>query len=141
VKPSHFRVGAYGLLREQDRLLVTRTRTVLGTVTNFPGGALELGEGALEALRREFVEETGLEVRPTRLVYASERFHQSEAYPQNQLVKIYWLVDRVAGELRGEGNGEDVEAAYFVAISDLERAGLTPADREAIAALKAGGVI
>jgi ADP-ribose pyrophosphatase YjhB (NUDIX family) len=141
LKPSRFRVGAYGLLRSGDSLLVTRTRTVLGTITNFPGGALELGEGALDALVREFIEETGLEVRPTRLAYASERYHQSPAYPENQLVKIYWFVEQTGGTLRPEGNGDDIEAAYFVPISDLERAGLTPGDEEAVAALKAIGAI
>ena len=43
--PSNFRVGAYGLLIEDGRLLLTRTRTRLGAVWNLPGGALELGEG------------------------------------------------------------------------------------------------
>jgi ADP-ribose pyrophosphatase YjhB (NUDIX family) len=141
VTPSSFRIGAYGFLREQDRLLVTRTRTVLGTVTNFPGGALELGEGALDALRREFIEETGIEVRPLRLAYASEAFHQSEAYPENQLVKIYWFVERVGGTLHPGGNGHDVEAAYFIPIDELDRAGLTSADAEAVTALRASGLI
>jgi 8-oxo-dGTP pyrophosphatase MutT (NUDIX family) len=140
-KPSRFRVGAYGLLRAGDSFLVTRTRTALGTITNFPGGALELGEGALDALRREFVEETGLEVRPTHLAYASENYHQSPAYPENQLVKLYWFVEQSGGTLRPEGNGDDIEAVYFVPIADLEQAGLTPADGEAIAALKAAGAI
>jgi 8-oxo-dGTP pyrophosphatase MutT (NUDIX family) len=139
VKPSRFRVGAYGLLRSGDSLLVTRTRTVQGTITNFPGGALELGEGALDALRREFIEETGLQVRPTRLAYASERYHQSPAYPANQLVKLYWFVEPCGGTLRPEGNGDDIEAAYFLPIADLERAGLTPSDEDAIAVLKANG--
>jgi 8-oxo-dGTP pyrophosphatase MutT (NUDIX family) len=141
VRPSSFRIGAYGFLREDGRVLVTRTRTVAGTVTNFPGGALELGEGALDALRREFIEETGIEVRPTGLAYASEGYHQSEAYPQNQLVKIYWFVERAGGTLNPEGNGHDVEAAYFVDIAALDGAGLTSADREAVAALRAKGLL
>jgi 8-oxo-dGTP pyrophosphatase MutT (NUDIX family) len=141
VTPLRFRVGAYGLLRAGDSLLVTRTRTVLGTITNFPGGALELGEGALDALRREFVEETGVEVRPTGLAHASERYFRSEAYPENQLVKLYWFVEQIGGTLRSDGNGDDVLAAYFVPIADLERAGVTPADEEAIAALRARGAL
>jgi 8-oxo-dGTP pyrophosphatase MutT (NUDIX family) len=141
VKPRRFRVGAYGLLRLEDSLLVTRTRTVLGTITNFPGGALELGEGALDALRREFVEETGLEVLPGSLAYASERYHQSPAYPENQLVKLYWFVEQVGGTLQPEGNGDDIEAVYYVPIADLDRAGLTPSDEDAVAALKTAGAI
>jgi 8-oxo-dGTP pyrophosphatase MutT (NUDIX family) len=141
VTPLRFRVGAYGLLREGDSLLVTRTRTVLGTITNFPGGALELGEGSLDALQREFAEETGVEVRPTGLAHASERYFRSEAYPENQLVKLYWFVEQIGGTLRPGGNGDDVIAAYFVPIPDLAGAGLTPADDEAIAALRARGAL
>jgi 8-oxo-dGTP pyrophosphatase MutT (NUDIX family) len=141
VTPLRFRVGAYGLLRAGDSLLVTRTRTVLGTITNFPGGALELGEGSLDALRREFVEETGVQVRPTGLAHASERYFRSEAYPENQLVKLYWFVEQTGGTLRPNGNGNDVVAAYFVPIAELAGAGLTPSDEEAVAALTARGVL
>jgi ADP-ribose pyrophosphatase YjhB (NUDIX family) len=135
VTPSRFRVGAYGLLVEGTRVLVTRTRTRLGPVQNFPGGALELGEGALDALRREFIEETGLTVRPLRLAYASESYHQSAAYPESQLVKLYWFVARAGGTLRPEGNGDDVEACTFVEIAALAAIGLTPADAEMVAAV------
>ena len=133
-------MGAYGLLVEGGQVLVTRTRTRAGSVLNFPGGALELGEGAVEALHRELAEETGLRISVGRLAYASERYHQSAAYPENQLVKIYWFIQRTGGEVRTEGNGDDIEACLWVPLDQLATVGLTPADTEMVTALNERGL-
>jgi 8-oxo-dGTP pyrophosphatase MutT (NUDIX family) len=139
--PSRFRVGAYGLLVEEGRILITKTRTRTGVLHNFPGGALELGEGALEALQREFLEETGLRVRPRALAHASEAFYRSRDYPENQLVKLYWLVARDGGDLRAEGNGDDVVGCFWSPLEALEEAGLTSSDLEAVRAIRARGLL
>jgi 8-oxo-dGTP pyrophosphatase MutT (NUDIX family) len=140
--PSRFRVGAYGLLVEDGRVLITRTRTRTSILQNFPGGALELGEGALEALRREFLEETGLRVRPGQLAHATESFFRSRDYPENQLVKLYWLVTREGGEFRPEGNGDDVVGCFFAPLATLEEdVGLTASDREAVSAMRLRGLL
>ncbi len=139
--PKRFRVGAYGVLIQDGRVLLTRTRTKTGVLNNFPGGAVELGEGALEALRRELREETGLEVRPRDLLYASERCHRSVDYPENQLVKLYWRVEVVGGRLELGGNGDDVEGCFWAPVAGLEAAGLTPSDLDAVTRFRELGVI
>ena len=139
--PSRFRVGAYGLLVEDGRILITKTRTRTGVLLNFPGGAVELGEGALEALRREFVEETGLSVRATHLAHASEAFFQSRDYPENQLIKLYWVVERDGGELLVGGNGDDVVGCLWSPLETLEELGLTRSDLEAVRAMRERGLL
>ena len=143
--PQRFRVGAYGLLREADRVLVTRTRTRLGALLNFPGGAVELGEGTTAAVRREFLEETGTAVAVGALAYVTEGYHRSEAYPENQLVKIYWSVERVGPQLPWPaGNGDDVEACLWLTVAELLAPGLVPSltasDREMVQGLRDRGV-
>jgi 8-oxo-dGTP diphosphatase len=138
--PERFRIGAYGLLVEGGQVLVTRTKTRAGSVLTFPGGALELGEGTLDALHREMAEETGLRVGIRGLAYASERYYQSPVYPENQLVKIYWFVERLGGEVRPGGNGDDIEACLWVPTKELLNVGLTPADLEMAQALHERGV-
>lgn len=58
------RLGAYGILLEGDNVLLEKT--YLGYF--IPGGGLEPGELHEEALRREYLEETGYEVTPVRML-------------------------------------------------------------------------
>ena len=58
-----FRPSAYGLLIEDGRILLSPHWG--GHV--FPGGAVDLGERLEDALKREFPEETGLEIEPVAL--------------------------------------------------------------------------
>ncbi len=139
--PLHFRVGAYGLLVADGRILLTRTITRSGILNNFPGGAIELGEAPLAALVRELREETGLVVRPGELVHATEGYHQSADYPENQLVKIYWRVQAIGGELRLEGNGDDVAGCFWADLREVDRLGLGDSDHEAIERLRAQGLL
>ena len=58
-----------------------------------PGGAIELGESALEALVREFYEETGIEVRAEKLLNVYTKY--SDSYPNGdeaQILTILYLV-------------------------------------------------
>ncbi|MGO9546295.1 MAG: NUDIX hydrolase [Rhodomicrobium sp.] len=48
------------VFREDDVLLVQRGKGAFKEVWSLPGGAIELGETAIAAARRELVEETGL---------------------------------------------------------------------------------
>lgn len=138
-KPDRFRVGAYGILVEDGKVLITRTVTRSGILNNFPGGALELGEGALDALRRELREETGLEVRPLELLYATEGYFRSHDYPENQLVKLYWRVERTGGTLSLGGNGHDVAGCFWAPVDGLAEVGLTASDAEAARRLSEEG--
>lgn len=70
--PQHI-VAADAVVRDgQGRLLLVRTPA---RGWEFPGGQVEVGEGLTQALEREVLEESGLTVRPGRLlaVYSNVR--------------------------------------------------------------------
>lgn len=129
-----FSVRVYGVLREGGRVLLTRSRFDSSTFINFPGGGVDIEEAPGAALLREFVEETGLVVKPVRLLYASQAAHLSTQAPI-QIVSVYWLVERVSGNLRFAGNGEDVLELLWSDLASLPVAEMFPAELEFCAKL------
>ena len=124
-----FSCRIYGVLRENGKVLLTRSAFHGSSFINFPGGGVEIGEAPMAALLREFVEETGLNVRPSRTLYSSEGAHLSTQAPI-QIVSAYWLVERGSGELRVGGNGEDVLDLFWADPSRLPLDEMFPADVE-----------
>lgn len=127
--PERFSPRIYGVLRRGSRVLLTRSRFQKREFVNFPGGGIELGEAPIEALRREYREETGLEIRPVRVLYASESAHPSTHQPI-QIVSIYWLVEEAGGELRRGGNADDVIALFWADVAAIPTDEMFPSDLE-----------
>lgn len=124
-----FSCRIYGILREGSKVLMTRSRFIDREFVNFPGGGVELGESPLAALKREFIEETGLLVKPVRVLHASEGLHLSTQVPL-QIVSMYWLVDPAGGKLRDGGNGTDVITLFWSEVDAIPTDEMFPSDRE-----------
>lgn len=78
-----------------------------------PGGALEFGESAKEACKREFLEETGLKVRVKSLLGVSINFIQH--YPNqdiSQAVTMEFIVELVENTTK-EVSSETLDLKYF----------------------------
>ena len=129
-----FSCRVYGVLHEGGRVLLTRSKYKGSSFINFPGGGVEIGEAPMSALLREFVEETGLTVRPLRALHSSEGAHLSTQAPI-QIVSAYWLVERAGGALRSGGNGDDVLDLLWAEPARLPVEEMFPADREFAARL------
>jgi 8-oxo-dGTP diphosphatase len=62
---------------------------------DIPGGFVEEGEDAVEALRRELQEETGVEIEPTAFLGAfPDRYGEDGIHTLN----LYWTARIVSGE-------------------------------------------
>jgi mutator protein MutT len=129
-KVQKFRVALYGVLVESNRALLATTRVPSGFITNFPGGGLELGEAPLQAVTREFKEETGLEVTVKELLFCSQLFQQNPEYPTEQLMHIFYRVERMGGEILTEGNNDDVARVEWATLQELEDKRILAVDRE-----------
>lgn len=87
-----FNVRVYGILVDaHDRVLVSDERTQSVSFTKFPGGGLEYGEGLLDALKREFMEECNLEIEIVRHLYTTD-FYEKSSFNSSQIISIYYLV-------------------------------------------------
>lgn len=92
-----FNVRVYGiLLDEQKRVLVSDEFIRGNYITKFPGGGLEFGEGTRDCLKREFMEETGLDVRVGEHLYTTDFFQISAFNNKDQIISIYYFVHPTA---------------------------------------------
>jgi 8-oxo-dGTP pyrophosphatase MutT (NUDIX family) len=68
-KPTRFRIGAYGVAQQNQKLLLVKQPKGLHQGRwDFPGGGIEAGETIEEALRREFSEEVGMAFKSMKLL-------------------------------------------------------------------------
>ncbi len=106
-------IGVGGILFQDERvLLVKRGRPPLQGAWSLPGGVLEVGELLADGLRREILEETGLEVRLLKLVEIFERIiRDAGGRPEYHYVLIDYLCEKTGGELRA---GDDVVSVEWV---------------------------
>jgi 8-oxo-dGTP diphosphatase len=87
-----FNVRVYGILIHEGQVLVSDEFIRGHFVTKFPGGGLEFGEGTRDCLKREFMEETGLEVTVGDHLYTTDFFQQSAFRPNDQVFSVYYHV-------------------------------------------------
>lgn len=90
-----FNIRVYGLLIENEEILVVDEVVRERPVTKFPGGGLELGEGTKDCLIREFKEETGMDVRIKQHFYTTDFFQQSAFNTEDQIISIYYSVENI----------------------------------------------
>ena len=83
-----------GILNQSGKILLQK-RADKGT-WGLPGGAIELGESALEALVREFYEETGIEVRAEKLLNVYTKY--SDSYPNGDEAQVLTILYLVSSE-------------------------------------------
>ena len=91
------RVRICGLLISEDRLLLLKHDGIGtdGFLWSPPGGGVEFGEDARATLKREFVEETGLEVDVEGFLFANEHIDH-----QHHAMEMFFKVRQIGGNLK-----------------------------------------
>lgn len=88
-----FNIRVYGILLDSQQRLLVSDEFIRGAyITKLPGGGLEFGEGTRDCLKREFKEETGLDVTIGDHFYTTDFFQISAFNQKDQIVSIYYLV-------------------------------------------------
>lgn len=112
------RVGGLLIRRGSVLLIHMELPTRNGPVWMPPGGEVEFGESLSSALKREFKEETGLQVQPESLAYVNE-FRE----PPYHAIEHYFSCQFTGGTLR-KGKDPEMDAGdqmiQKVAYKDLD---------------------
>ncbi|MBC7915676.1 MAG: NUDIX domain-containing protein [Pyrinomonadaceae bacterium] len=94
-----FNVRVYGLLiNNQNQILLSDEEEYGVRFSKFPGGGLEYGEGLIEALKREFVEECEMQIEVGEHFYTTDFFVKS-AFNDSQILSVYYSV-KPLGEMK-----------------------------------------
>lgn len=91
-KQFPFSVRVYGLLSYKKKLLISEEFWHETHMIKFPGGGLEYGEGLIECLKREFLEELKLEIIKTEFLMIPDAFIPAIIYTGVQVLPIYYKV-------------------------------------------------
>jgi ADP-ribose pyrophosphatase YjhB (NUDIX family) len=90
---QQFNIRVYGLLvNEQQEVLVTDEFRIGMYMTKFPGGGLEFGEGTIDCLKREFLEELNLNIEVKEHFYTTDYYQPAISFENMQLISIYYKV-------------------------------------------------
>jgi len=121
--PEHPLIGVGAVIVSGGRaLLVRRDSEPLRGEWSVPGGMLELGERLRDGVRREALEETGLEVEPGEVL---DVFDSIFTDPLGRTQYHYVLIDYLCRPLAGEARaGSDVSDVRWVGLEALPAMGL-----------------
>ena len=115
-------VGAI-VLQQDDVLLVRRGNEPQKGLWSLPGGALELGESLHQGVRREVLEETGLQVRVLQFAEFFERIMTDDTGAiEYHYILLDFLCEPVGGVLSA---GDDAAEAAWVSRAELGARSLT----------------
>ncbi|HTB31920.1 MAG TPA: NUDIX domain-containing protein [Bacteroidia bacterium] len=88
-----FNVRVYGILIDENQNVLVSDELIHGKyITKFPGGGLEFGEGTIDAIKREMMEETNTQVDVLEHFYTTDFFQVSAFNPHAQVISIYYTL-------------------------------------------------
>ncbi|WP_428331116.1 NUDIX domain-containing protein [Mucilaginibacter sp.] len=136
-----FNVRVYGLLINADNEILISDEQEYGIrFTKFPGGGLELGEGLIDGLKREFVEECNAEVEITDHFYTTD-FYVKSAFNDSQIISVYYRVKNITplnlvfktAVFDFDGEGDVLQAFRWVKLTDLKEVDFVfPTDKQVV---------
>ena len=133
------------ILNEKQEILLSDEYQLDMKMTKFPGGGMEKGEGTLDCLQREAMEEFGQPLTNIRHFYTTDYYQPALFFENTQLVSIYYLADfseeiriRIATkpfDIPALKNG--LQSFRWAGLAGLREEDLTfPVDRKVIRMLK-----
>ncbi len=127
----HRHLGVYGVCIKGNKLLVIHKKG--GPYTgryDLPGGSIEKNESILTAIEREFIEETGIQIKILSLIGTKDYIFPWQRYNFEHThchhISILYAVDYLAGDIRESPNIDDSLGAEWIEITDINLENSSP---------------
>ena len=143
---KQFNVRVYGIMiNSQNEVLISDEEERGVKFSKFPGGGLEYGEGIIDCVKREYLEECNLAIEVISHFYTTD-FYVASAFGGGQLISVYYLVkpmqefgfkiSKLAYDFEGQ-KGLSKQCFRLVNLTDLTSDGVTfPVDKHVVDLLK-----
>lgn len=118
-----FRKAIYGIYLKSNKLLMVKDK--LSNKWEIPGGGVENNELPIEALKREFFEETGLKILDKKIYHSKilysceELFFDITSRQAWKTKRDFFLISQVKGKINNQKNKEDVINIKFFSLDEL----------------------
>jgi ADP-ribose pyrophosphatase YjhB (NUDIX family) len=89
---KRYNIRVYALIIHEGKILLTDELRMGNRMTKFPGGGHEWGEGLLETIKRECIEELGQELISAEHFYTTDFFVVSAFRDLDQMISVYYKV-------------------------------------------------
>lgn len=111
VMPTHIIAGAGIVINENDEVLLVKTYNA-GWV--FPGGQVEVGENVIDAVKREIMEEAGIEIDVGEVFCISSNTGKHPGYNGSKEIPTKIMLDFICKAKGGtpRPSDENSESAY-----------------------------
>lgn len=107
----NYRPSVYGIIIKDNKILLSKQNDGY----DFPGGGIEKGESIENALKREVWEETGIKIKPGKLIKATEDFFIGiETKKSYHSTLLYYLCTNATGKISTK-NFHGYETTYLSA--------------------------
>ena len=122
-----------GIIKQNEKILIGRRKPGkhLAGFWEFPGGKLEENETPEDCLRREILEELGINIKVLSH-FMDSIFH----YPEKSICLMAYYCEFIEGEIILT----DHDKAEWIALNEFGKYEFAPADKPIVAALKNNNV-
>lgn len=139
-----YNIRVYGILVQNQAVLVSDEYYKGIYMTKFPGGGHEIGEGLIDCLKREFIEELNLEIAIKDHFYTTDFYVPSFFNSSQQLISVYYLIENISQKMIPTGNKifdfepeHGAQSLRWIHFKDLSEDDLTyPIDKKVVTMLK-----
>ncbi len=124
-------IGCYGIITKEDKIvLIKKARGGYKGKLDLPGGGIEHTELPIETLKREIMEEVGVDIKKVKLfdVTATNIKWQvcNDLKEDLHHIGILYLVEINNDKLKEDADGLDSEGANWYEINSLRKKNLSP---------------
>ena len=143
-KITRFTIRAYNLIiNQKNEILLSDELFKENKIIKFPGGGVEFGEGIIDCLKREAIEEFGQAVEVLEHFYTTDFFQKAMFFDDLQVVNVYYF-SKFTNEIKFRisqkkfdfpGTIEENQSFRFVNINDLSENDFTFAIEKKVVSL------